>query len=113
MAIAAASDGHDVEAAIRQQRPVALKIMFGAGQQARLFSGIDAFRAAAEIGSTAKANLDKCNGGCVAHHQIDFAVPATIISSYQAQTLIEQMLTGEAFGPGAPGNRAWARPAHR
>ena len=89
MAIAATSDGHDVEAAIRQQRPVALKIMFRARQQTRLLSGVDAFRATAEIGSTAQANLDKCDGGCVAHHQIDFAVPATIISGYQAQTLIE------------------------
>jgi len=89
MAIAAASDGHDVEAAIRQQRRVALKIVLRARQQARLLSGVDAFRAAAEIGSTAQANLDKCDGGCIAHHQIDFAVPATIVSGYQAQTLRE------------------------
>ena len=83
MAIGASSYRHDVEAAIRQQRRVALQVMLGARQQARLLSGVDAFRAAAEIGTATQANLDKCDGGCVAHHQIDFTVPAAIIPRYQ------------------------------
>lgn len=87
--VCSAPDRYDIEAAIRQQRGVSLKIMLRARQQARLLPGIDAFGAAAEICSTAQANLDKHGGCCVAHHQIDFTVPTTIVSVYKAQTAIE------------------------
>jgi hypothetical protein len=68
---------------------VALQVVFGARRYARLLSSIDAFRAASEVGAITQANLDKDDRRSVPHYQIDFTVPATIISCYQPEALIE------------------------
>jgi len=68
---------------------VALQIMFCARQQASLFSFIDAFRAASVVGTTAEAHLDKGDCVPVAHYQVDFTVPATIVSSDQQEAVVE------------------------
>jgi hypothetical protein len=89
MSITALKYRHNVAAAIGQKCRVALQVVFGARQYPRLLSGIDAFRAASEVGAIAQANLDKDDGWSVPHYQIDFTVPATIISCYQPEAPIE------------------------
>ena len=68
---------------------MSLEVVFGGRQQASLFSGIDAFRAASEVGAVTEANFDKGDGRSVPHDKINFTVPATIIPSYQPQAVIE------------------------
>jgi len=68
---------------------VSLEVVFGARQQAGLFSGIDAFRAASEVGAVTEANFDKGDGRSVSHDKINFTVPATVIPRYQPQAVIE------------------------
>jgi hypothetical protein len=68
---------------------VSLQVVFGARQQAGLFPGIDAFRAASEVRAIAQPYFDKGDGGPVPHDKIDFTMPATVISRYQLQALVE------------------------
>jgi len=68
---------------------VSLEVVFGARQQASLFSGINAFRAASEVGAITQPYFDKGDGGSVPHDKIDFTVWATIIPRYQSQALAE------------------------
>lgn len=68
---------------------MALKVVFGARQDASLLSRVDTFGAAAKIGTTAHANFDKGDRGAVAHYEIDFTVPATVVSAHQAQALVD------------------------
>ena len=68
---------------------MSLEVVFGARQQAGLFSGIDAFRAASEVGAVTEANFDKGDGRSVSHDKIDFTVAATIVSCYQLEAVIE------------------------
>ena len=80
---------HNVEATIGQKCRVALQVVFGARRYACLLSGVDAFRAASEVGAITQTNFDKDDVRTVPHYQIDFTVPATIISCYQPQALRE------------------------
>jgi hypothetical protein len=89
MSISALKYRHNVEATIGEKRRMALQVVFGARRYARLLSGIDAFRAASEIGAITQANFDKDDGGSFPHYQINFTVPTTIISRYQPEPLIE------------------------
>ena len=80
---------------------MSLEVVFGARQQASLFSGIDAFRAASEVGAITQPYFDKGNGRSVPHDKIDFTVPATIIPRYQPQAVVEQMPASKILGPSA------------
>ena len=68
---------------------MSLEVVFGTRQQASLFSGIDAFRTASEVGAITQPYFDEGDGGSVLHDEIDFAVPTTIIPRYQPQALVE------------------------
>lgn len=112
MSITATLYGNNIEAARCQKCGVALKKVLGAGKNARLFSGIDAFRAASEVGAVSKTHLDKGDDGAVTHYQIDLSVPATIVTLYQSQALVEQMPASDVFGPGAALNCALTSGVH-
>ncbi len=91
---------------------MSLEVVFGARQQASLFPGIDAFRAASEVGAIAQPYLDKGDGGSVPHDKIDFTVPATIIPRYQSKALVEQMTACKIFGPSAARHAARTSSIH-
>lgn len=112
MSIAVLSYRNNIEAAWGENCGVALQVVLGARQYARLFSAIDTFRAASVVSAASQANFDKGDERAVLHHQIDFTVPATVVPSYQPQALIEQMPASEVFGPGAAFHCACARCAH-
>ncbi len=80
---------------------MSLQVVFVARQQAGLFSGIDAFRAASEVDAITQPYFDKDDGGSVPHYKIDFTVPATIIPCYQPQAAVEHMPASQTFGPSA------------
>ena len=80
---------------------MSLEVVFGARQQASLFSDIDAFRAASEVGAITQPYFDKGDGRSVSHDKIDFTVPATIIPRYQPQAVVEQVPASKIFRPSA------------
>ncbi len=92
---------HDIEAAFRDNIGVALEVMLCARYQASLFSRVDTIGARPEVRTTAQPYLDEGDGFCVAHDQIDFTVPASVVAGYQHEAAVDEMSAGQVLGPGS------------
>ena len=98
MGVSDPPDGYDIEATSCEQRRMTLKVVLGAGENARLLLRADTLRAAAEVRSAAKAHLDEDERRSIAHDQIDFTVSAAVVSREQPKPMLTQMPTRERFG---------------
>lgn len=63
--------------------------MFGARQDARLFSRIDTFSAASVVGPTTQANFNEDDREILAHDEIDLTVTATIVTLEEPQAMVD------------------------